>query len=83
MRTFTGRCTRLHDRGDVVLAAQTGRVENIGAGILERLEAPDGVVEIGAAVKIIFRARGERERKWQRPGRGDRRSDTIDGRSMS
>ena len=55
-----------NDGGDVVAGAESGRIEDVGAGLLVGLEAGDGVREVGIAGEKIFAACGE--------GEGERKS---------
>ena len=60
---LTGFVTEAHTSADVFGACDSRGVEDFSAGGLECLKAANGVVEVGAAVKVIFGAGDEHEGK--------------------
>src|SRR5262249_23105845 len=62
------RATHRADHGgNVVPGGEAGGIENIGAGILKRLQPLDRIFEVWPAVQGVFRARSQREGKGQGP----------------
>src|SRR5688572_15052443 len=55
------------------------RVEHVRAGLLERLQPLDGVVEIEPPVQQVLRSRGQHEAEWQGARHLDGGVDTLDG----
>jgi hypothetical protein len=60
---------RFADRADLRRRSQAGRVEDVGACSLVRLQPRDRVVEIGVAADVVFGPRRQRERKAESAGR--------------
>src|SRR4051812_39308088 len=58
-----GQGRRLADRPDLVHGAQSGRVEDVRAGLLVGLQPRDRVVEIRVAADVVLRAGGQHERE--------------------
>src|SRR5262249_34546652 len=56
---------------------QTGRIEHVGAGLLEGLEALDGVVEVLPAMEEILGARRQGEGEGELPRRLDGGGQTL------
>jgi hypothetical protein len=63
---------------DLLGGAQSRRVEDICAGVLERPEAGDRVAEIGIAADVVLGSRCQRERKAKPARRLCRRRDPLD-----
>ena len=61
--TFTGLETASQTARISSALRRPGRVEHVGAGRLERLQARDRVVEIGVAADVVLGARGQHERE--------------------
>lgn len=59
---------RFADRGadgaNVVGARDSGGIKDLGTCGFKGLQAADGVVQVGVAVEIVFRARDEHEGEW-------------------
>ncbi|MDT4861498.1 hypothetical protein FQZ97_961060 [compost metagenome] len=70
---------RLDHFGDFLAGGQARRVEHIGAGLGERHQALDGVVQILAAMEEILRPCRQGEGEWQRTRRLHRRANPLDG----
>src|SRR5215831_9619232 len=62
---------------DRIERRQTGRIEHVGAGLLEGLEALDGVVEVLPAMQEILGARRQGEGEGELPRRLDRGGDAF------
>src|SRR5262249_54265092 len=52
-------------RGDILLALETRRIQNVGPCILIRLKPFDGVLEVWAAHQVVLRPRRQQEGKGQ------------------
>ena len=76
---FTGFDTELHTVRTASRVGNAGREQHVGAGAFVGLQAPDGVVEVGAAMEEVLGARGQRERKGQRACGFGRRGDAFGG----
>src|SRR6185437_13419268 len=50
---------RLYDRFNLLARLDARRIQTVGAGIGESLQAPDGVIEVGTAVQKVLAAGGE------------------------
>src|SRR5581483_10547844 len=68
-----------HHGSNVVLRSETGSIEDVGAGFLKCLKAANGVLQVGAAVQVIFGAGGERKGKWQSAGAFHSGAHALDG----
>ena len=79
MTTLTGRPTAAQTARISSDAREPGRVEGVRAGAFERLQAADGVVEVGAAVEEVLGAADEHERERQRAHRLGGRGHPLDG----
>ena len=75
--------TALHDGADVVERRQPRREQHVGAGVGERLEPADRVLQIGDAVQKVLGARRQRERKRQRARGCDGRAHALDARGRT
>ncbi len=76
--TLTGFETAAQTSRISACGTQSRRVEDVGAGLLERLEAGDRVVEVGVAADVVLGARGQHEGPAERPGRLHGRRDPLE-----
>ena len=73
---MTGAPTDADDPPDVLDAAQARRVQHLGARLAVRVQAGDGVVEVGVAADQVLGARGQHQAGLD-GGRLDRGGDPL------
>jgi len=68
---------RVAQGADLLDGSQPRRIQDVGAGLLERLEPPDRVGKVGVVADVVLRTGGEREREGHPTGGLDGGADSL------